>query len=122
MKIFIVFFLLSYVPVLAMEQGPLRKERYGHCLSSATGKDLWHPGYSFPINTYYNIHLRSCMETHMHGLFLECFPFKQGKAIGSYADCANYCGDNLVLYGQDSHKICLRQCALVYTMNDLLKE
>ena len=122
MKKIIVLFLLSCLPVLAMEQKSLRKERYGRCLSSATGKDLWHPGYSFSIHTHYNIHLKSCMETYRHGVFFECFSFKQGKAIESYADCANYCEDNLVLYGQDSHKICLRQCALVYTLNDQLKK
>lgn len=115
----LIMFFCSFV--CAMEQQAAR-EKYGRCLSSATGKHLWHHGYSFPGDTYYKVHLKCCMLEYQRGIVLDCSLLKQGKAIEDHAGCVAYCENNLSWYGRDNQNTCLRQCALVYRVNDQLKK
>lgn len=98
------------------------REKYGHCLGSATGKDLWRSGYNFSEDTYYKVHLKCCIFEYQRGVFLDCFPLKQGKVIQNHTDCNAYCEENLKLYGLSGYKTCLQQCALVYQINNQLKQ
>ena len=113
MKKVMLLLMFSHSFICAMEKKIARKN-YGRCLSSATGKQLWHPGYNFSEDTPYKIHLLCCMSSYRQSGMLDCSSSRSSKIIKDYSGCVAYCEDNLSLYGQDNHKTCLKQCVLVY--------
>jgi hypothetical protein len=62
------------------------------------------------------------MLEYRQGIFLDCSPLKQNKEIKDYNGCVAYCENNLSWYGQDNQNTCLRQCALVYQVDNQLKK